>query len=144
MSHSPFHILLVEDNPADVFLLREAMTRAGLEFNLLVIEDGAEAMEFIQQMEDKPGMPGLDLAILDLNLPKHDGIQLLEALRKSPRLSALPVVITTSSSAPADQSRTAELGISKFLIKPLELEEFFKFGLIFKELLTEKAKPAAP
>ena len=128
MSHPPFHILLVEDNPADVFLLREAMTRAGLEFNLLVIEDGAEAMEFIQQIGDKPGMQKLDLAILDLNLPKHDGVQLLEALRKSPRYSSLPVVITTSSGAPADQSRATELRISRFLFKPLELEEFFKLG----------------
>lgn len=142
MNEVPFQILLVEDNPADVYLFRMALTKAMLEFQLNVIEDGALAIEYIQQHEKDFERRIPDLAVLDLNLPKIEGLKILEALRKSQRLSMVPVVITTSSSTEVERSKSQRLGVEKFLTKPADLEGFLEMGTILKDILVETRKAA--
>src|SRR5215471_4441512 len=101
MSDRPFRILLVEDNAADTWLLRKALQNAALNFELIQIEDGAEALAFVRGEGEYAGSVTPDLAVVDLNLPKNDGVEVLEALRKSKSFSNVPVVIVTSSTSRA-------------------------------------------
>lgn len=133
-----FHILLVEDNDADVYLMRHALQDAGLDVELTVIEDGAEALAFVRQEGKYAGSPIPDIAILDLNLPKVGGAVVLQAMRQSEAMSAVPVAIMTSSATPREQAETAELGISRFITKPPDLEGFLQVGQVLKEILLER------
>jgi CheY-like chemotaxis protein len=132
------HILLVEDNLGDVFLFREALKAAGVDYEITVISDGAEALNFVVdpvQYRAK-GIP--DLAVLDLNLPKVEGTEVLEAMRSDPDLSSVPVAVMTSSPSPRDRERAVQLGARRFITKPLDLDEFLKIGTVLKELLHEE------
>src|SRR4051794_3687600 len=93
-------ILLVEDNGADVYLFRKALTDAGLNYALTVIGDGGQAMTFIRGEGEYADRPVPDLAIIDLSLPKNDGIQVVEAIREAERFGDMPIVITSSSAKP--------------------------------------------
>ena len=137
MNEEPFQILLVEDNPADVYLFRMALTDAQFNFHLNVIEDGALAMDYIQKHGQDPESQVPDLAVLDLNLPKIEGLIVLEALRKSQRLARVPVVVTTSSSTDVERSKSQHLGVEKFLTKPPDLQGFLELGTILKDILVE-------
>ncbi len=134
------HILMVEDNPGDVELLRLALRTAGIDCELTVIADGREALLYVQQYEAGGRRPP-DLAILDLNVPKNDGIEILEAIRVSALFAALPVVVLTSSSSPRETQKLQSLGISRHVSKPLELEEFMKIGTTVREVLETAALP---
>lgn len=125
-------ILLVEDNPGDVELLRLSLNSAKVDCDLTVIVDGEQAVDYVQRQhaENPP-----DLAILDLNVPRVGGLEILEAIRASPDLAGLPVMILTSSSSPHEAARLEALQISKHVIKPLELDEFLHIGFIVKQLL---------
>jgi two-component system, chemotaxis family, response regulator Rcp1 len=138
-----FQILLVEDNPADAYLFRKALKSAQVNFELILLEDGADALAYVRQEGRYAASPIPDLAVLDLNLPKHDGAQILEAMRTNPRLSSVPVVIATSSSAPGERTRTEQLGVERYLIKPLDLDSFMKMGLVIKEVLSRKGSLSA-
>jgi len=96
----PVRILLVEDNDADVYLFRKALKNAGLNFDLTVIEDGGRAIAFIRGEGQYAGSPVPDLAIIDLSLPKDDGIEVFEAIRAAERFADMPVVIASSSAKP--------------------------------------------
>ena len=131
------HILVIEDNPADVELLRMALRHAGLDFELIVVDDGADALALVcQQHRGTPGT-ALDLAIIDLNLPKHGGEEILQALRANPTLTHLPVAILTSSSSPRDRSGIHRLRVGRYIVKPPDLDDFLKIGFTVKELLSE-------
>ena len=132
-----FDIFLVEDNPADVYLLRMALRNAEIDFELMVMEDGAEALAFVRQEGKYADVPVPDLAVLDLNLPKNDGLEVLAAIRASRSLSEMRVAILTSSSSPVERARVQELGIDQFITKPPDLEEFLRIGLILKSLLED-------
>src|SRR4051794_2383519 len=101
-------ILLAEDNPADVYLIREALREHGVDFNLRVAEDGKDVMAFLsgQSLTAAESIP--QLIILDLNLPRHDGIEILQQLQATTRLRGVPVVILTSSDSPRDRSIATE------------------------------------
>jgi CheY-like chemotaxis protein len=130
-------ILLVEDNAADIYLFRQALQLAGLTVELTVIQDGKEALAFAHS-DPKQGVIGVpDLLVLDLNLPKVGGCQVLEAVRRNPDLAHLAVAIVTSSEASQDYERCAVLGVSRYIVKPLELEDFLRIGEIVKKLLPE-------
>jgi CheY-like chemotaxis protein len=118
MSEQPVHILLVEDNVADVDLLRLAMKDADLSCNLTVIEDGGEALACIRQQGKYSGCRPPDLIVLDLNVPKSDGIEILRAIRESNAFTSVPVVITTSSSSPREMTQLQALGITRHFTKP--------------------------
>ena len=143
-SQSPvFHILLVEDNDADVYLLRKALQRAGLNCHLTVLTNGEEALHFLGDPERyrQSGLP--QLAVIDLNLPRESGADVLAALRLNRELARTPVAVMTSSLSPHAKARVEELGVDRFLTKPLELAKFLEIGVILKEML-EEALPVAP
>ena len=91
-------VLLVEDNPGDVDLLRLAFSNAALDCELTVLDDGGEALAFVRQDGKYAGVPIPDLAILDLNVPKNDGLEILAAMRANPKFAELPVAVLSSSS----------------------------------------------
>ena len=140
MSEPKMEILLAEDAEPDVFLVREALTLGGLDFTLKVFEDGEKAVEFIEEVDRDENVPRPQLLLLDLNLPKKTGAEILERVRKSPRLGRLPVVILTSSDSPKDREQTARLGATHYFRKPSRLAEFMQLGDIVRDLL-ERARP---
>src|SRR5580700_7014128 len=99
------YILLAEDNPADVFLVRQALAGSGVLFNLRVVSDGDEALNFIDGLERGSALGCPELLLLDLHLPKRDGDEVLQRLRASARCGHTPVVILTSSDYPRDKER---------------------------------------
>jgi CheY-like chemotaxis protein len=130
-------ILVIEDNPADVELLRRALVNAGLDCDLTVIDDGADALSFIRGAGNHGGMCAPDLAIVDLNLPKHGGLEIVAEMRGNGSFSGLPVVILTSSSAPRDRAVLERFHITRYLVKPPDLDEYLKIGLEVKEILAK-------
>ena len=127
-------ILVAEDNPADVYLIRAALQEHGVDLPLQVAADGREVLQIIGQLEGMAETQ-LNLIILDLNLPRHDGIEILQRLRESERLGHVPVVVLTSSDSPRDRILASELGAASYLRKPSSLEQFLGLGAVFKELL---------
>ncbi|MCC6587691.1 MAG: response regulator [Bryobacterales bacterium] len=136
-----YRIYLAEDNPADVYLIRHALTSAGLAFELTVFEDGAEAMRFVQAEAGDAGRPSPDLIVLDLNLPKRTGTDILAAIREQPHLTNVPVAILTSSASPADRAQTLRLKADRYFLKPLDLDDFLKIGANIRELLRAAGRP---
>jgi CheY-like chemotaxis protein len=131
-----FEILLAEDNPADVYLIREALTEHAVEFTLRVAEDGKDVLSFLSGEFSPRHQSVPQLIILDLNLPRHDGIEILQRVRSTASLSRVPVVVLTSSDSPRDRMVATELGATRYLRKPSSLEQFLELGAIFKELLS--------
>lgn len=132
-------ILLAEDNPADVYLIREALMEHGVDCPVRVAPDGRDVLKFLSDVESQPESLDLSLIILDLNLPLHDGIEILQRLRQTPSLGTVPVVILTSSDSPRDRIVASELGAACYLRKPSSLDQFLGLGAVFKSLLgTEK------
>jgi CheY-like chemotaxis protein len=145
MTEDKFHILLLEDNPADVYLFNLAFTRAELNYELILFEDGAEAIAYIEGKGKYAASPVPDLVVLDLNVPKNDGSQVLKALRNSPRFAAVPVAIATSSAAPGERAKAEQMRVELFLTKPPDLSAFLKMGLLLKDLLVKtKSRPTSP
>jgi CheY-like chemotaxis protein len=120
-------ILVAEDNPADIYLLREAMSHHGDTVQLIVVSDGEEALEFINGTGRHVGAVAPDLIVLDLNLPKSDGGDVLKRLREKAGYAAVPVVVLTSSDSPRDRNFIASLG-AEFVTKPSDLDEFLALG----------------
>src|SRR6185312_3511544 len=129
------HILLIEDNPGDVALIRMALRNAGLDCDLTVIDEGGDAMAFVQQQGKYGASRAPDLAILDLNLPKNDGLEILAAMRENQAFVEVPVAVLSSSSWPRDRTKLEVFNIARYITKPPDLDEFMRIGLILKELL---------
>jgi CheY-like chemotaxis protein len=129
-------ILLAEDNSADVYLIRAALKEHGIDCTLQVAADGGQVMRMIHQQEAHVRADAeLDLIILDLNLPRHDGIEILQRLREVERFTRVPVVVLTSSDSPRDREAANELGAACFLRKPSNLEQFLNLGAVFRDVL---------
>ena len=135
MNTPQFRIVLVEDAEPDVFLVQEALVRAGLGSELEVLDDGEKAVDFIDRLEQDPAMPRPHLVLLDLNLPKKNGAEVLERMRQSPACGDVLVVILTSSESPADKERAAQLKATEYFKKPSRLDEFMKLGPLVRDLL---------
>jgi len=133
--NDPVRIMLVEDNAADVYLFRKALQTAGLNFELTVLENGGAALAFVRGEGEYARRPVPDLAVLDLNLPKNDGIQVLEAIRKEKHFASIPVVVTSSSPSPPTRLKLEHLRVARYIVKPPDLEEFLKIGGTLKEIL---------
>lgn len=125
-SGRPIEILLVEDNPGDARLTLEAMREAKLSNHVHVVEDGVEAMEFLRRQGRFVSVPRADLILLDLNLPKKDGRQVLAEVKSDPALKRIPVVILTTSRAEEDVLRAYDLYANCYVTKPVDLEQFMK------------------
>lgn len=117
-------ILLVEDNPGDVRLTQEALKEAKVRNRLHVVEDGVAAMGFLHQEGEYQGMPKPDLILLDLNLPKKDGREVLEEIKQDPSLMRIPVVVLTTSQAEEDIVRSYDLHANCYVTKPVDLDQF--------------------
>lgn len=123
---SRFEILLVEDNPGDVLLTQEAFREGRLAHRLWIAGDGEEALEFLHKEGKFAGVPRPDLILLDLNLPKRDGRQVLEDLKSDPRLRQIPVVVLTTSEAEQDVWRAYKLHANCYLTKPIQMDDFLR------------------
>jgi len=126
VNHPPIHILLIEDNPGDVLLTREALTECALAHELSVVRDGEEALAFLERTPPHEAARRPDLVLLDLNLPRCDGKQVLGAIKSSPALKSIPVVVLTSSAYPEDIRTAYDLHANCYLTKPTGLEPFFR------------------
>ena len=121
---APIEVLLVEDSPGDVRLTREAFKDAKVHINLHVAPDGAKAMIFLRREGEHSNAPRPDLILLDLNLPKKDGREVLAEIKGNPKLNSIPVVILTTSSSEADILRSYQLHANCYITKPVGLERF--------------------
>ena len=122
----PIKILLVEDSPGDVRLTREAFKDAKVHVNLHVASDGAEAMAFLERNGEYANVPRPDLILLDLNLPRKDGREVLAEIKESPSLKIIPVVILTTSASEEDILRSYRLHANCYITKPVDLDGFLK------------------
>ncbi len=120
----PIEILLVEDNPGDVRLTREAFKEAKVRNNLHAVGDGVEAMEFLRREGEHASAPRPDLILLDLNLPRKDGREVLAEVKEDPELRRIPVVILTTSKAEEDIARTYDLHANCYIAKPVDFDRF--------------------
>ena len=120
----PIEVLLVEDSPGDVRLTREAFKDAKVHIKLHVASDGADAMAFLRREGEHCNAPRPDLILLDLNLPKKDGREVLAELKESPTLKCIPVVILTTSASEADIRGSYQLHANCFITKPVDLGGF--------------------
>lgn len=144
----PIHVLLVEDSPGDVRLTREAFREANAAITLHVAPDGVEAMAFLEHEAKHAEAPRPDLILLDLNLPRMDGREVLARIKTDPDLKTIPTIILTTSDAPADIARSYELQANSYVIKPVQLEKFESlvqsindFWLTKAKLPRQRAKP---
>lgn len=123
---TPIEILLVEDNPGDARLAKEALKDSKLANNLYIADDGVEAMDFLNKVGKYSSMPRPDLVILDLNLPKKDGREVLAEIKNDDNLKRIPVVILTISQAEEDILKSYNLHANCFISKPIDLDQFMK------------------
>jgi len=128
----PRRILVIEDSVADVLLIDEALRDAGVDFQMTVLNDGEKALDHLRGIAASPPP---DLILLDLNLPKHDGIEVLVQYRMNVSLFAVPIVVLTSSDSPSDRQRTRIIGISAYLRKPMDLPGFLAIGRRLKSVM---------
>ena len=117
-------VLLVEDDPGDVLMTREAFEDYKVHNQLHVVNDGEQAMAFLRQEGEYAGLPRPDLVLLDLNLPRMDGRQVLNAIKSDPELSSIPVVVLTTSEAEDDVLRSYSLHANAYVTKPVDFERF--------------------
>jgi CheY-like chemotaxis protein len=122
----PIEVLLVEDDPGDVMMTREAFQDYKLHNQLHVVSDGAEAMAFLRQEGEYAGRPRPDLVLLDLNLPRMDGRQVLEAIKSDPELASIPVVVLTTSENEDDVLRSYSLHANAYVTKPVDFARFIE------------------
>ena len=130
------NLLLAEDNLPDALLVREAIKMEDLPLDVHIAPDGEAAVEFVERAEKDPNAPFPDVLLLDLNLPKVDGFEVLRRIRASSRVKNIPVIIVTSSDSPADRGEAAGLGAGYFR-KPVSYSEFMKIGALLREFLTD-------
>jgi len=126
MRAKPVQMLLVEDNPGDVRLTKETLKNAKLMVDLHVVGDGVEAMAFLRQEGKYASAPRPDLVLLDLNLPKKDGREVLSEIKQDPNLRRIPVVVLTISNGEEDVLKSYNLHANAYVNKPLNLEQFAK------------------
>ena len=124
MSFRPVDILLVDDSPADVDLTREALRDARMLNRMFVVGDGVEALAFLRREGPHADAPRPDLILLDLNMPRMNGREVLAEIKSDPKLRRIPVVILTTSQAETDILQTYDLHANCFVTKPVELDQF--------------------
>jgi CheY-like chemotaxis protein len=121
---SPIEILLVEDNPGDVRLTQEALKEGKVRNHLSLVDDGAKAVDFLFRRPPYEGAPRPDLILLDLNLPKMDGREVLRRIKAEPALRSIPIVVLTTSQADEDVVKAYDLHVNCYITKPIDLSQF--------------------
>ena len=123
----PFHILVVEDNPADADLVREALSEAALPCEITTLTDGVEALLYLLKEAPYAAAAKPNLVLLDINMPRMDGLEVLAQMKTDPELRRIPVLILSSSTSRADVLRSYDLHANCYIAKPADLNEFFTF-----------------
>ena len=136
---SRIRIFIAEDNDADIWIIRDILQQHGLPFDLTVASDGQQALRIIDNIDREPAAPVFDIALIDINLPRHTGHEVLARLRKCTRLERTPVVIVSSSESPRDVERSTQLGANAYFRKPAVLDEYMKLGSLVELLLRKPA-----
>ncbi len=137
---SVLKVLLAEDNPADIFLVKEALAQHHIIPEMYVVRDGGEALSFISQIGETDGGPCPDIVLLDLNLPKVDGPEILIEFRKHPQCAHIPVIVISSSDTHKDRNRMDALGVTCYFRKPSDLEEFLQLGALILKVVEDAAR----
>jgi chemotaxis family two-component system response regulator Rcp1 len=132
----PIRIAVVEDNPTDMYILQKVLERAQLHFVIDHLEDGEEAILFLLRQGKYLHAPSPDLIILDLNLPRVSGAEVLARIREDPIIQTIPVIVLTTSDTLEDKHKMAELGIVRYLTKSSNLADYYVIGETIKEFLT--------
>ena len=127
-------LLLVEDSPADVYLVEEAMRSEGLPFSIDVAEDGESAIRKIDAMDARAEIRIPTVMLLDMNVPRRTGLEVLARLRQSERCKDIPVVMISSSDLPTERQRALQLGAADYFRKPSSLDEFMELGKVVRRL----------
>jgi len=135
---NPARIVIIEDNPADVFLLRHGLDQHGEEYVLETLDDGEEALQFVQKQRLLPFEPEPCVIVLDLHLPKHDGPVVLQALRSEPSLAHVQVVALSTLAAPQDEMRVRDLGVRLYRTKPTDLDDWISLARQILEICRER------
>lgn len=133
-SKHPIQILLVDDNRADVRLAREALREAAVESCLEVAGDGVEAMSYLRREGPHASAPRPDIILLDLNMPRKSGLEVLAEMKADPQLRRIPVVVLSTSTEPSDIGKAYDLQASFYINKPADLDEFVEAMRSFEQL----------
>jgi len=136
----PANILLVEDNRGDIVVVKMSLRRHRIEHTLHIVNDGDQALNYIARMGQSDDAPFPDIVLLDLNLPKVDGPEVLRVFRQRPDCTHIPVIVITSSDAPSDREQVAALGINYYFKKPTDFESFMEVGAIVGRFIGEIGK----
>jgi chemotaxis family two-component system response regulator Rcp1 len=139
MGDHAYRILIAEDNKADVYLIEEALRRHGFIYQLETADNGEDMLRMIAKIDQDSSQQCPDLFLVDLNLPRRPGDEVLARIRQSLRCSHVPVIVITSSDSPQDRARARELGASFYFRKPPDLERFMAIGRIVGEFLEPQA-----
>ena len=137
-------VLVIDDNPGDTELLRMALEAAGADCELTILDNGWDALEFVRRQGSFAGAALPDLVVLDLNLPRNDGAEILETMRAGDPFSAVPVAVLTSSSSSRERARVENLNIECFIVKPSNLDAFLKIGAILRDILARNLSARTP
>jgi CheY-like chemotaxis protein len=128
-------VLIIEDNPADVNLIEEALTEERIDCGVHVVKDGARAIEYIDQVDADDSRACPAIVLLDLNLPKVGGEEVLKRVRASPRFRNTKILVVSSSNAPSDRERVMQFGATDYFRKASSLEQFMELGPRVRRLL---------
>ena len=135
MADGAYRILMAEDNAADVYLVNQALQLQQLAYHLETADNGEDMLKMIARIDRDLSQTCPDLFLVDLNLPKRPGDEILAHIRDSNRCSDVPVIVITSSDSPQDRARARELGASFYFRKPTDLERFMSIGQIVRDFL---------
>jgi chemotaxis family two-component system response regulator Rcp1 len=139
----PFEILLAEDSPQDAELVRMALKEHGVDCTLRVIRDGAQAIAFLDSLDANRQTPALNLVIVDMNLPKRSGEDILKCLRSTEHYAQTPVIVMSGMPPGAIEERANKHAAMAYFKKPFKLAEFMQFGLIVHNVLLKQKRGAA-
>lgn len=135
---SHIQILMVEDDPGDVFLIREALKSSALSYTLHHADNGEKALDFLYRRGPFESAERPDLILLDLNLPRVNGIEVLRDIKTVPELSVIPVIVLTTSKSEGDASLCRELGANSFISKAPSFEEFLEVGKVIENFWLQR------
>ena len=151
MMQRPVEILVVEDSPADARLAKEALLRGPVPKRISIVEDGVQALDFLKLRGPFARSPRPDIVLLDLNLPKRDGLEVLAEIKSDPALRSITVIVLTTSSYSRDITRAYELMANCYVVKPLDLDQFYglmrgieEFWMNMASLPTGSRNPLGP
>lgn len=128
-------VLLIEDNAGDVFIVQEALQENNVRCELTVISDGESALQYFDRLDGSTDLPCPCLVLLDLNLPKRSGHDVLRRIRRGGRCSSIPIVVVSSSDSERDLSENKRLGATAYFRKPSTLEQYLRIGRLVKDLI---------